>query len=138
MRDQAAALAREQLETAAVMARDSIDDCEAQPGSALAAARFFQARERLLQPLCLLLRDARWPDRQDRKPLPDAFGHCNVAAPSFIGNKFTNRPWNSVKCRNSGVPIVRFFFEIPLGLIGTSAIQTPCRVSSAMDTISTA
>ena len=53
------------------------------------------------------------------QPLPDAFGHCNVAAPSFLGNKFTNRPSNSVKCRNSGVPIVRFFFEIPLGLIGT-------------------
>ena len=30
---------------------------------------------------------------------------------------------------NSGSPIVRFFFEMPLGLIGTSAIQTPCRVS---------
>jgi hypothetical protein len=50
-RDQAAAFARQKLETAAVGARDALDDREAEPRPAAAAARRLEPGERALQPL---------------------------------------------------------------------------------------
>src|SRR5437899_9750512 len=58
-RDEAAALAREQLEAAAVRAHHALDDGEAQARAALVAARDLEAREWLLQPLHLGLGNSR-------------------------------------------------------------------------------
>src|SRR5439155_25741972 len=58
-RDEAPALAGEQLESAAVCAHHALDDREAQARAALVAARDLKARERLLQPLGFRLRNAR-------------------------------------------------------------------------------
>src|SRR5687768_9999855 len=56
-RSQAAALARQELQAAAVRLRDALDDGEAQPGAARAAARGVEASERALQALGLRFRD---------------------------------------------------------------------------------
>src|SRR5947209_14890302 len=58
-RDEAAALAGEQLESPAVRAHHALDDGEAQARAALVAARDLQARERLLQPLRFRLGNSR-------------------------------------------------------------------------------
>src|SRR5256886_14130140 len=62
-RDEAPALAGEQLESPAVRAHHALDDGETQARAALVAARDLPARERLLQPLHLPVRDARAPVR---------------------------------------------------------------------------
>lgn len=54
---QAAALARQQLERAAVGARHALDDGKAEPRAA--AARALEPRERALEPLGLAFGDAR-------------------------------------------------------------------------------
>src|SRR5438093_387881 len=57
-RDEAPAVAGEQIEAAAVRAHHALDDGEAQARAALVAARDLQARERLLQPLGFRVRNA--------------------------------------------------------------------------------
>ena len=66
-RQRAAAVARQQVERAAVQARDALDDRKAQPraGGAVGARRGSRARERLLQPLDLVAAECR---RRGRRP----------------------------------------------------------------------
>jgi len=54
----------------------------------------------------------------------------------LYGQQIHKPSFNSVKCRNFRRPDRSLFFETPLGLIGTSALQS--RVSTAIDTKSTA
>src|SRR5437867_5208247 len=58
-RDEASALAREQLEAAAVRAHHALDDREPEARAALVAARDLKAREGLFQPFRLRVRNAR-------------------------------------------------------------------------------
>src|SRR5688572_28813880 len=58
-RSEAAAGARQQFQAAPVRLRDALDDSEAEPGAARAAARGVEAGEGALQPLGLRFRDAR-------------------------------------------------------------------------------
>src|SRR5688572_20878061 len=58
-RREAAALARQELQAAAVRLGDALDDGEAEPGAARAAARGVETGEGALQALGLRFRDAR-------------------------------------------------------------------------------
>src|SRR5216117_2584960 len=82
-RDEAPALAGEQLECAAVCAHHALDDREAQARAALVAARDLKARERLLQPLGFRLRNARAAvcDLEHRRAVRGAHRDAYVAFP---------------------------------------------------------